>query len=67
MFLDKLMLQGYVHTSSLEDDYYALSDDGNALVGRRRKKRFHVGDYIEVMPDKISYDMLEAEFVIAKG
>ena len=67
VFLDKLMLQGYVHTSSLEDDYYALSDDGNALVGRRRKKRFHVGDYIEVMPDKISYDMLEAEFVIAKG
>lgn len=67
VFLDKLMIQGYVHTSSLEGDYYAVSDDGNALVGKRKRNMFRVGDYVEVTPDRISYDMLEAEFVIAKG
>lgn len=67
VFLDKLMVQGYVHISSFEDDYYALNGDGNALVGKRKKRILRVGDYVEVMTDRISYDALEVEFVIAKG
>lgn len=67
IFLDKLMIQGYVPSETFEDDYYVLNDDGNALVGRKTKKMYRMGDHIEVIPDRISYDLLEAEFVVSKG
>lgn len=66
VFLDKLMVQGYVQASSIEDDYYSLNGDGSALVGKRKKRILRVGDYIEVVTDRVSYDNLEVEFVLGK-
>jgi ribonuclease R len=67
VFLDGIMLQGFVHISSLEDDYYSVDDRNSSLVGRRKRKVYRVGDYVEVMVDRVSYDLLEAEFVLVKG
>lgn len=39
---------GLVHISTLDDDFYHLSTDGTALIGRRSHKRYTLGDTITV-------------------
>ncbi len=47
------MTFGFVSLHALSDDYYALSNDGSALVGRRTKRRFALNDRLDVVVDKV--------------
>ena len=47
------MTFGFVAASTLVDDYYTLAEDGTALVGRRRKRRFALNDRLDVVVDKV--------------
>lgn len=47
------MAFGFVSAASLRDDYYALNNAGDALVGRRRKKRYETNQRLEVVVDKV--------------
>ena len=40
--------EGYVHARKLWGDYFAISDKGSALVGRRRGRPFRLGDRMTV-------------------
>ena len=41
-------VEGLVHVSSLDDDYYQYVEDQHCLLGERLKKRYRLGDPVEV-------------------
>ncbi|MDB6093738.1 MAG: VacB and RNase family 3-5 exoribonuclease [Verrucomicrobia bacterium] len=47
------MTFGFVSTDTLPSDYYGLSDDGTALVGRRAQKRFALNNRLDVVVEKV--------------
>jgi ribonuclease R len=47
------MTFGFVTADKLPDDYYTLNNPGTALIGRRTKKQYTVGDHIQVVVDKV--------------
>ena len=44
---------GLVHLSTLTDDFYVLSGDGTALIGRRTKREYRAGDKVKVTVDRV--------------
>jgi ribonuclease R len=47
------MTFGFVAASALRDDDYSLNNSGDALVGRKRKKRYEVNVRLDVVVDKV--------------
>jgi ribonuclease R len=47
--LDSIYVEGLVHVSSLQNDFYELDRNGVALVGRNRGGRFMAGDRVKVV------------------
>jgi ribonuclease R len=48
VLLDAFHVEGLVHVSSLEDDYYLYVEEQYALVGERTRRRFRTGDRVRV-------------------
>ncbi|HTB80378.1 MAG TPA: RNB domain-containing ribonuclease [Opitutaceae bacterium] len=63
--LPEAMSFGLVHASSLTDDFYVLNNAGNALIGRRTKRRFAVGDRTTVVVDKVDRFKRMMDFRVA--
>ncbi len=40
--LDAVFVEGLVHVSTLEDDYYEVDESGVSMVGRNRMRRFTI-------------------------
>ncbi len=60
------LVQGMVHVRSLEDDYYIFDEKQRALTGRRRKRRYRIGDKVRVklvrvdrMENRIDFEIVE--------
>jgi ribonuclease R len=51
--LTESMTYGFIAAAALGDDYYTLNEAGNALVGRKRKRRFEINGRLEVVVDKV--------------
>ena len=62
--LTKSMAYGLVHISTLRDDLYHLNDDGTAIIGRRSKKRFEVGQKVSVRVSRIDRFKRQIDFAI---
>lgn len=60
------MAFGLVHVSTIRDDIYHLNGDGTALVGRRKKKRFEIGDTLKVKVEKVDRYKRQIDFQIIK-
>ncbi|TVR46060.1 MAG: RNB domain-containing ribonuclease [Puniceicoccaceae bacterium] len=63
--LSELMVFGLVHVSTLKDDLYHLDDDGAALVGRRSRRRFAVGQKVMVQTERVDRFKRQVDFRIA--
>jgi len=59
------MAFGLIHISTLRDDFYNLSADGTTLVGRRKKRRFQLGDEIEVITERVDRFKRQIDFAVA--
>jgi len=59
------MTFGFVSANALRDDDYSLNTAGNALVGRRRKKRFEANGRLEVIVDAVDRYKRLIDFVPA--
>ena len=46
--LEELLVDGLVHISELDDDYYVLDEKGYQLVGSRSGRRYRLGDHVTV-------------------
>jgi ribonuclease R len=58
------MVEGLVHVSRLEDDYYTYQAEQQALVGEHTKKIFRLGDQLKVRLDKVDREKRRIDFVL---
>ncbi len=58
------MAFGLIHVSTLRDDLYALTPDGTALIGRRRRKKFTLGQKVKVKVDRVNRFKRQIDFRI---
>lgn len=57
---------GMVHISTLRDDLYTLTDDGTALQGRRRRKKYVLGQTIKVAVERVDRFKRQIDFHIVE-
>jgi ribonuclease R len=57
-----VMIEGFLHVSELEDDYFLFDDSLSQLCGRNSGITYHSGDHIIVMCDKVDIMMQEASW-----
>ena len=60
-------VEGLVHISSLDDDYYQYMEDQHCLIGERAKKRFRLGDAVAVRLIKANPTERTIDFVLASS
>ncbi|MBN1291839.1 MAG: ribonuclease R, partial [Candidatus Latescibacteria bacterium] len=66
--LDEFYVEGLVHVSSLEDDYYEIERSGIAMSGRNRGRRFVVGERVRILVARADKDRGEVDFfLVEKG
>jgi ribonuclease R len=58
------MAFGMVHISTLDDDFYHLSDDGTRIVGRRKKKTYTTAQHIHVQVERVDRFKRQIDFRI---
>jgi ribonuclease R len=63
--LDKLLAEGLVRVSSLDDDFYVLDEPGKRWVGRRTRKVHKLGDKIKVQVIRVDKEKKEIDFILA--
>ena len=51
--LPELFIEGLVHVSTLNDDWYEYRSRQNLLIGRKSKNTFRVGDLIDIKIIKV--------------
>lgn len=61
----ELMLEGFLHVSELEDDYYVFDETSNTLKGRRHHVIFSAGKKIFVMLKEVDFITLESVWSLA--
>jgi ribonuclease R len=59
------MAFGLIHVSTIRDDIYKLNSSGTALIGRRRKKSFEIGDTLKVTVESVDRYKRQIDFQIA--
>ncbi|HET6573339.1 MAG TPA: ribonuclease R [Fimbriiglobus sp.] len=62
---ERFPAEGLVHISSLTDDYYEFDDEHLALFGRRRKKRYRLGDRVRVEVARVDVQRRMLDFRLA--
>ncbi|MFQ5678003.1 MAG: ribonuclease R [Gemmatimonadota bacterium] len=62
VLLDAYHVEGRVHVSTLEDDYYVFLEAQHALVGRRRRRRFQLGDPVRVQVARVDREERRIDF-----
>jgi ribonuclease R len=66
VLLDRYQVDGLVHVSTLGDDYYRLDERAHALVGRRRKRSFRLGDAVEVQVVRVDREERKIDFQLVR-
>lgn len=62
VFVEKYLFDGFVHLSSLNDDFYEFSEESHCLVGRRRKNRLRLGDQVALVLAELDPDLRDIRF-----
>jgi ribonuclease R len=63
--LPDVLTTGLVHISSLTDDFYLFQPDQRRLLGRRSRRRFGVGDSVQVFVARVDPFKREIDFALA--
>lgn len=53
---------GMVHISTLDDDFYHPNTEGSALIGRRKKRSYALGQYIMVQVERVDRFKRQIDF-----
>jgi len=60
--LDKIYVEGLIHVTSLDHDYYHFDAAHHRLVGERTGQVFRLGDYIVVSVSKVNLEDKKIDF-----
>lgn len=63
--LTESLAYGLIHISSLQDDLYSTGRDGSSLVGRKHKRKFSIGQKIQVSVQRVDRFKRQIDFVVA--
>ena len=58
-------VEGLVHVSSMDDDYYVFDEENYQLVGEESKKAYHLGDAVRVLVSDVDLNSKSIDFVLA--
>lgn len=64
VLLDDFYVEGMVHVSSLEDDYYKFREERYEIVGEHTGRRFRLGDRVQVQVARVNREERKIDFVI---
>jgi ribonuclease R len=64
VLLDAYFVEGLVHVSTLEDDYYVYLEEQYALVGERKRRRFQLGDRLRVQVAGVDREERKIDFLL---
>ncbi|MCU7877645.1 MAG: ribonuclease R [Candidatus Thiodiazotropha sp. (ex Lucinoma borealis)] len=64
--LDEIYVDGLVHITALDNDYYHYDPVGHRLTGERTGKVFRLGDPLTIIVAKVNLDDRKIDFVPAK-
>jgi len=65
--LDDFFVEGLVHVSGLQDDYYHFDERTYTLVGERRGRRFRLGDPVDVLVARVDKEARQIDFAPVGG
>ncbi len=57
-----VFVEGFLHVSSMTDDYYRFDEKKYRLIGRRTKRVFSIGKELKVMIERV--DIEEREILL---
>ncbi|HLN62995.1 MAG TPA: ribonuclease R [Symbiobacteriaceae bacterium] len=57
-------VEGLVHVSTLDDDYYHFHENYYALIGERTRRRFRLGDPVVVRLMRVDIDNRQMDFAL---
>ncbi|AFJ48623.1 ribonuclease R [Shimwellia blattae] len=60
--LDDLFIDGLVHVSSLDNDYYRFDQIGQRLIGESGGQTYRLGDKVEVRVEAVNMDERKIDF-----
>lgn len=60
--LETYFVDGLVHVSSLQDDYYHYHESDHVLVGERGGRRYRLGDRVEVRVARVDKEARQVDF-----
>jgi ribonuclease R len=66
VLLDDVYVEGMVHVSSLEDDYYRFRQERYEIVGEHSGRRFRLGDRVEVQVARVNREERKIDFVLVQ-
>jgi ribonuclease R len=64
VMLEKNLVEGLVHVSTLENDYYTPDSTATMLIGSRTGRYYRVGDRVLVSVARVDRERREVDFVI---
>ena len=60
------MAYGLVHISTFRDDLYRLSSDGSEIIGRKKQKRFGMGQRVMVTVERVDRFKRQIDFKVVE-
>ncbi|EGO63708.1 ribonuclease R [Acetonema longum] len=57
-------VEGLVHVSSMDDDYYQYIEDQYALIGERSRKIYRLGDPVQIKVIKVNQETRTIDFAL---
>lgn len=64
VLLDDFFVEGLVHVSSLDDDYYLFVEEQYAIIGERTRRRFRTGDRLRVKVAAADIEQRRIDFLL---
>lgn len=65
--LDNVFVEGLVHVTSLENDYYHFDPVRHRLIGERQRQMFRLGDRLRVQIARVDLEERKIDFVLLKS
>jgi len=63
--LNESKCEGLVHIRELDDDYYFFDEDNYAIIGRRNKKTYQLGDSVKIKIIKADLEKKQLDYTLA--
>ncbi len=60
-------IEGLVHVSSMDDDFYQFNEQTHSLVGERTRKVLRMGDPVTVLVVKVSREARQIDFALIES